>query len=537
MTDIMLPMAAPRPLDAPLAAHEFPAVAEAFSDPVVLLHGWGFDSQSWGDLLPSLRQHHHVIALDLPGFGDSPGGDDFSLGTVLEALAASLPPKAVVMGWSLGGMLAVALAARYPERVSRVITLASNLCFVASPEWPDAMAPAVNQRFTADFERSPARTLKRFAALVAHGDGKERTLCATLSRLIDAEPSLHWVQALGVLARLDNRQSFRQLQSPGLHLFGENDALVPAAVAAQLPAINPRQRVMLVANTGHAPHLSQPDKVAGAVQDFLRLTQGQRDKRRVAESFSRAAPAYDSVARLQRNVGEHLLNRLGGENLAPASHILDLGCGTGYFTEALHARLPEAQLLGLDIAEGMVRFARQERSAPTHWLCGDAEQLPLVSSSIDLVFSSLAVQWCEQLPALFDELYRALRPGGRMLIATLGPHTLWELKAAWQAVDGYEHVNRFPATDVVDQALQGAGFHDREWHSQEQVLRYRELAELMRELKVLGARNVNRGQSDGLTGRRKLRAFQEAYESHRCEGSLPATYEVLYLSASKPLSA
>ncbi|ROQ21105.1 malonyl-CoA O-methyltransferase [Marinimicrobium koreense] len=536
MTDPMIPLSAPRELDAPLAAHHFPALVSTSAEPLVLLHGWGFDSRSWEPLLPWLRQYSDVIALDLPGFGDSPAGADFSLDSVLNAIDQSLPAQATLVGWSLGGMLAVALAARRPERITRVITLASNLRFVADASWPEAMAPATNERFKRDFERAPVKGLKRFLGLVAHGDQREREVRAALANL-QPEPEQvrpQWGQALTLLSDLDNARAFEQLRQPGLHLYAEHDALVPLAAAGQLPALNQRQRVSVVAGAGHAMHWSEPERVGEAVLHFLNLTTGQLDKRRVAHSFSRAANSYDSVARLQRAVGETLLNQLGGQDLGVVETLVDLGCGTGYFGERLAHRLPDAQLIGLDIAEGMLRFARQERDIPALWLCGDAEELPLADSSVDLVFSSLSVQWCEHLPSLFGELQRVLKPGGRLLFSTLGPRTLWELKSAWQRVDGYVHVNRFPPQRAVDEALRQAGFQSTEWLREERVLRYEALADLTRELKALGAHNVNRGQPEGLTGRQKIQALKAAYEPFREDGLLPASYEVYYAAARKP---
>lgn len=536
MNETMTPMAAAHDQYSPLAAHHYPALVATEVEPLVLLHGWGCDSRTWEPLLPALRQYCDVIALDLPGFGDSPPQGAFSLESVLALLEASLPPRAALLGWSLGGMLAVALAARCPQRVTRVITLASNVRFVADSHWPHAMAPRINQQFNAGFERDPEAGLRRFTGLMARGDQRERELLKSLRARVPANASIneHWKQSLTLLSELDNRASLAGLRQPGLHLFAEHDALVPQAAAGALPALNQRQRVAVIGGVGHALHWSRPEAVTDAVLHFLRLTSGQLDKRRVATSFSKAAPSYDSVAQLQRAVGEQLLHHLGALNLDQPERVLDLGCGTGYISERLGQRLAPGQLLGLDIAEGMLQFARAERAYPALWLCGDAEDMPLADASVDVIFSSLSVQWCEHLSSLFSELYRVLKPGGQVLFSTLGPRTLWELKSAWQSVDGYVHVNRFPPLASVDSALARAGLVDAVWHREERVLRYETLSDLTRELKALGAHNVNRGQPEGLTGRRKVQALKAAYEPHREHGLLPASYEVYYVRVRKP---
>ena len=152
------------------------------------------------------------------------------------------------------------------------------------------------------------------------------------------------------------------------------------------------------------------------------------DKRAVAASFSRAASTYDQVAELQRQVGSNLLARLP-ESLQPCS-LVDLGCGTGYFTRALNARFGRA-VMGLDIAEGMLRYARAQGPEQAAWITADAEALPLRDGSQDLLFSSLALQWCPDLGRALSEARRVLRPGGCMAFNTLVEGTLGELRGAW----------------------------------------------------------------------------------------------------------
>src|SRR5690606_642862 len=228
----------------------------------------------------------------------------------------------------------------------------------------------------------------------------------------------------------------------------------------------------------------------------------------------------------QREVGTELLQLLP-ESFSPKK-VLDVGCGTGFFSQKLYDCLPQSEIFALDIAEGMVKFACLERDQNILWVCGDAENLPLQTASVDLVFTSLAIQWCNDLPQLFSEFYRILKPEGRLLFSTLGPATLHELKSAWQSVDAYVHVNRFQSDIAVKAALSDAGFTIDHWQVEERVLHYEKLVDLTRELKALGAHNINRGQSNGLTGRQKTAALKQAYEKFRCDGLLPASYEVYY---------
>ncbi|OPA96368.1 malonyl-[acyl-carrier protein] O-methyltransferase BioC [Pseudomonas fluorescens] len=256
------------------------------------------------------------------------------------------------------------------------------------------------------------------------------------------------------------------------------------------------------------------------------------DKRQVAASFSRAAASYDSVAELQRAVGNQLLARLP-VGIAPRRW-LDLGCGTGFFSRVLGERLPASQGVALDIAEGMLNHARPLGGAE-HFIVGDAERLSLQGESCGLVFSSLAVQWCANFDAVLSEAYRVLQPGGVFAFASLCVGTLYELRDSWRAADGLVHVNRFRTFETYQQLCANSGLRIRSLERQPHVLHYPDVRSLTHELKALGAHNLNPGRPGGLTGRARIVALVDAYEQFRQAQGLPATYQVVYAVLEKPL--
>ncbi|MEH6466418.1 MAG: alpha/beta fold hydrolase, partial [Porticoccus sp.] len=119
-------------LPSQLAVYDYPCRGKNIqSEPLVLLHGWGSDSRIWQAILPELTQHLHVVAIDLPGFGQSPALeldvplDKQGVEHYLDAISAVLPSRCTLLGWSLGGMLATMLVSRYPERFNSLVTIAS----------------------------------------------------------------------------------------------------------------------------------------------------------------------------------------------------------------------------------------------------------------------------------------------------------------------------------------------------------------------------------------------------------------------------
>ena len=260
----------------------------------------------------------------------------------------------------------------------------------------------------------------------------------------------------------------------------------------------------------------------------------QIDKSRMRQSFHRAAGQYDAAAILQRQVREEMLSRLDVVKLEPQV-ILDAGCGTGHGLSALLKHFKQAQGIALDIAEGMLARSRHLFPKYKFWqaqpqfVCGDIESIPLATGSVDMVWSNLAMQWCNDLDAALQELRRVLRPDGLLMFATLGPDTLKELRTASGA--GHTHVSRFIDMHDIGDALTRAGFSAPVLDVMHYTLTYDTVESVMRDLKAIGAHNATAGRAKGLSGKGFLQQLRQGYEAFRQDGKLPATYEVVFVHA------
>lgn len=248
------------------------------ADPgLVLLHGWGMNAAVWAGLPPALSAAGSLVSIDLPGHGARPfppGATD--LDAWAAACLAQAPRRAVWLGWSLGGLVAMAAALRAPERVAGLILMTATPRFVRAPDWPAAMAAETLAQFHAGLLADPAATLDRFLALQVRGSEAARATLRTLRRELAERPApnpLALGLGLDLLRDADLRPRLAGLVCPSLWLFGSHDALVPAAaapaVAALLPAAPGPTRVQVIRGAAHAPFLSHPAETGALIGAFL----------------------------------------------------------------------------------------------------------------------------------------------------------------------------------------------------------------------------------------------------------------------------
>lgn len=264
------------------------------------------------------------------------------------------------------------------------------------------------------------------------------------------------------------------------------------------------------------------------------------DKARVRASFGRAANSYDAAAILQKQVRDEMLSRLDLVKLNPQT-ILDAGCGTGLASLALQKKYPKAQVVSLDFAQAMLQKTR-EVCASSGFLsqvktlftgekqaiiCADIESLPLANASVNLAWSNLAIQWCNDLDAALQEFHRVLQPEGLLMFSTFGPDTLKELRVA-TTQENTTSVSRFIDMHDIGDALVRAGFSAPVLDVERFTLTYDDVKSVMRDLKSIGAHNATDGRARGLLGRGFLQKIEASYEQFRRDGKLPATFEVVY---------
>lgn len=241
--------------------------------PLVLLHGWGLNLRVFDALRTRLSAQREVIAVDLPGHGGSAwdAGQADLAGQVAQ-LRAVLPARCALLGWSLGGQFALQLAHQHPDRIARLVLLATTPRFVAGADWPHGLASSVMARFAGQLDADPQRTVDEFLHLQLRGsreaDASLQALQAALRDHGGAQPSA-LAAGLALLQDNDLRHAWDRLDVPTLLVAGQHDRITPAAAAQWMTAQRPGVRAAELPRAGHAPHLSHADAVVALLEDFL----------------------------------------------------------------------------------------------------------------------------------------------------------------------------------------------------------------------------------------------------------------------------
>ena len=243
--------------------------------PLVLLHGWALHAGLFAPLIPELARRFRVYAVDLPGHGYSPPVAPNSFDAIVQALDdafASVGEPLSVLGWSFGGMLALRWAHAKPERLTKLILVATTPRFVASTDWPHAIAPQALARFADELTLAYRLTLQRFLTLQTRGTAEGNALLKELrARLLElGVPSKAALQdALALLSTIDLRRDAAQIRTPALVVAGDHDALTPAAAGRWLARTLPNARYANIAGAAHAPFLSHPTAFYDVANSFF----------------------------------------------------------------------------------------------------------------------------------------------------------------------------------------------------------------------------------------------------------------------------
>jgi len=242
--------------------------------PLYLLHGWALNSRVWDSVIDELRSRWTVTTIDLPGHGKSalPASGGYTLEALTDVIAPEIEPDAMIIGWSLGGMLAMNLALHHPPLVSKLIMVASSPQFARSADWPHAVDAEIIDGFAANLCKDYRQTILRFLAIQAMGSEHAREAIRGLREkvFLSGEPHILALQGgLDILLSTNLRPLLDRLSCDVQFLLGEKDTLVPQLCGAASTALIPGSRCDIIAGAAHAPFVTHAKQFIQLVDGFL----------------------------------------------------------------------------------------------------------------------------------------------------------------------------------------------------------------------------------------------------------------------------
>ena len=266
------------------------------------------------------------------------------------------------------------------------------------------------------------------------------------------------------------------------------------------------------------------------------------DARAARRAFDRAAGRSGGQWDLADKIAMRMAERLDYVRVEPTL-IVDAGCGQSP-AGILVKRFPAAQLTGIDSSHAMAMAARAGESLLSRAkramgigsyriVCGDLCALPIADSSVDMVWSNLALAWASDVGLAFRECHRVLKDGGLLMFSSYGPDTLRELKAAFSGVDNRPHVHEFADMHDLGDCLVSSGFSDPVMDMDKVVYTYADVAPLVIELRRSGQTNAMLDRRRGLGSRLAWNAMSAAYSRRPEDGRIEATFEIVYGHAWK----
>ncbi|MES2636360.1 MAG: pimeloyl-ACP methyl ester esterase BioH [Pseudomonadota bacterium] len=240
--------------------------------PLVMLHGWGMHSGVWQPLIKKLSAQYMLYLVDLPGMGNSRPIEPYHLHALADEVAQVIPGVSDVLGWSLGGLVAQRIALNQPDRIRRLILVASTPFFVNKNDWDAGIDPANFESFAAAVNSDYKATILQFLTLQCMKADDARSTLKQLRASFDARPTPTQTtlqRALQILLESDLRAEVSSIRKPTLLIHGDRDTLAPVQAAHWMMQQLPHGFLRVMSGSAHAPFLSHSEQFIAALNQFL----------------------------------------------------------------------------------------------------------------------------------------------------------------------------------------------------------------------------------------------------------------------------
>lgn len=464
----------------------------------VFLPGWNFRASIWRDVAKKMKIDKYLL-IDLPKYEDN-------IDTIVEALNKKIPKNANLMAWSLGGLLAIYLAYKYPRHIQRLILVATNPKFVADAGW-EGLDLRLTQTFINKASKNFSKITKKFLYLIQYPNNSLSN-DLNINMHIDYRNDAEKLQYLQLLFTLDLREQYSALCIPIYNIMGANDVIVPSTLSKRLEALNANSISYVIPSTNHIFFLDKTSAFLRQLQPIIRHCHTHKVKR----AFNKAINTYEKEAELQTMIGIELIEMI--KHLYP-NNLVDLGCGTGTVTHLLAKCFRYKNFYAIDIADKFILQAKKKLlSHGIKVFEYDFEVFFPNPLRFDLIFSNMALQWSYCFKNTLFNLYNSLAHKGSLAFSIPLQGTFKELTMCEK--------NLFNDLEVVRGYLRELNISHVEYKKKTYVKHFSSPLSALKSIKAVGANCVINTNRKTLHGK----SFLQQLQSVNLIKNFTLTYEI-----------
>lgn len=471
--------------------------------------------------LPMLEQltsaNNKPLLLDLPEPPDEILDQtlDQQLHYISSKLIALIPDHSIIIGWSLGGLIAILLYKYAPEKINKLILIGSTPKFTSCAGWHCLAPETLNKFYTSACDDFPS-LLQHFACLITHPKRNNTLLLKYL--LLNKKLFLFYLK---IICNSDTRQALANLKIPTIYIFGEHDAIVPIACKAQFKIAFPKVSTTVIANAGHMPFISHTTLTINKIKTFLAT-------KNIRLAFNQAYRSYNANCQ-QQLLSSNYLIQLIRKHCANFNTILELGCGTGITNRLVASSLTYETMLCTDIADNLVTLAKDRLPKSCYCLIADFDALPIKNASINLCLANMALQWSYNIAHTLNYITKILTANGLLAFSLPTAGTFAELHQAIITTNCPCFLNTFYAKTELLCLLSTYNIIELKTHTKTNY--FANIRELLHAIKKIGGSYLKNKPVKIIT-KDHLRAIDNYFYSKDLT-MIPSTYEISYFIAVK----
>ena len=242
-------------------------------EPLVLIHGWGTNSNVWNNIEVDLSKYFKLIMINLPGMGGCKSNNDYDMRTIVDSLNKLIPNNTTLLGWSLGGQIAIAYQRKFPKKIKHLILVSSTPCFINKKEWNYGVEKEIFEKFSSQLLVNWKKTMHQFFLLQLYGVPNIRKVAAKFEGTILSldQPDPRALSAgLKLLLDTDYRKILININVKTLIISGDKDRLTSLESSKYMDDIIPNSSLKIFPGAGHIPFLFEPEIFVQSILNFVK---------------------------------------------------------------------------------------------------------------------------------------------------------------------------------------------------------------------------------------------------------------------------